>query len=40
MYEVTRTGFTGQEQKKVNQDSYFIYKNFNNVSDSFFVAVW
>lgn len=40
MYEITRTGFTGQVQKKVNQDNFFIYKNFNNIPDSMFIGVW
>ncbi len=40
IYELTRTGFNGMEQKKMNQDNYFIYKNFNNNHSSFFVGVW
>jgi len=37
--ELPSTGFTGQEPKKMNQDNFFIYKNFNNIPESLFVGV-
>jgi hypothetical protein len=40
IYELSKTGFAGQNKKKINQDNYFIYKNFNNNRDSIFYGVW
>jgi len=40
MSEITKIGFSGQSNKKHNQDNYFIYKNFNNDPNSIYFAVW
>jgi hypothetical protein len=40
IYEYTRVGYSGYGVKKVNQDRYFSYKNFNNNSNYIYFAVW
>jgi len=39
MYEDSKIGFSGAGVKKVNQDNFFIHKNFNNISDNIFMSV-
>ena len=34
IHDITKTGFSGTETKKVNQDNFFIYKNFNSNPNS------
>lgn len=40
IHDITKTGFSGTETKKVNQDNFFIYKNFNSNPNSIFFGVW
>jgi hypothetical protein len=39
IHDLSKTGLTGDE-KKVNQDNYFIFKNFNNSISNIFMGVW
>ena len=39
MHDLSKTGLAGDE-KKVNQDNYFIFKNFNNDFENIFMGVW
>jgi len=40
MFDITKTGFSGAGmQKKVNQDNFFIFKNFNNNPNSIYFGV-
>ena len=39
IHDLSKTGLTGDE-KKVNQDNYFIFKNFNNSLSNIFMGVW
>ena len=40
MSEITKVGFSGQSNKKHNQDNFFIYKNFNNDPNAIYMSVW
>lgn len=40
MSDITKIGFSGQSNKKVNQDAFFIHKNFSNDSNCTYMAVW
>lgn len=40
MSDITKIGFSGQNNKKVNQDNFFIYRNFNNDPHSIYLGVW
>ena len=40
MSEITKVGFSGQSNKKHNQDIYFINKNFYNDPNAIYMAVW
>ncbi len=40
MHDFTRTGFSGYGVKKVNQDNFFIYKNFLGNPNYMFLGVW
>ena len=37
---ITQTGFSGTEIKKVNQDNFFIFKDFNCNPNSIYFGVW
>lgn len=39
MHDLSKTGLTGTE-KKMNQDAYFIFKNFLSQTDYIFMGVW
>jgi len=40
IHEFTKVGFSGQGVKKVNQDNYFVYRNFNGSPYNIFMSVW
>jgi hypothetical protein len=40
MHDITKKGFSGEGVKKINQDNFFIYKNFNNNPNSIYFGVW
>ena len=40
IYDITKKGYAGEGQKKVNQDRFFVYKNFNNNPNSIYFGVW
>jgi len=41
MHCSSQVGFSGEGgPKKINQDIYFIFDNFNNNSDSKYIGVW
>ena len=40
IHDITKTGFSGTGVKKVNQDNFFIYKNFNSNPNSIYFGVW
>lgn len=39
MHDLSKTGLSGEE-KKINQDNYFIFKNFSNHIDYIYMGVW
>ena len=39
MHEFSKTGYAGEDEKKVNQDNYFVFRNFVNNVDYIFMAV-
>ena len=39
MHEFSKTGFAGEDEKKLNQDNYFVFRNFVNNVDYIFMAV-
>lgn len=39
MHDMSKTGKNGEEIK-INQDSYFIFKNFNNDYKKMYMGVW
>jgi len=39
MHELSKKGFAGENVKKVNQDNYFVYKNFLNDPNSMYISV-
>jgi hypothetical protein len=40
IHEYSKVGFSGYGAKKVNQDNYFVFKNFVNNPNHIFMAVW
>ena len=40
MHDITKKGYSGEGVKKINQDNFFIYKNFNNNPNSIYFGVW
>jgi hypothetical protein len=40
IHDYTKTGFQGYGVKKVNQDNFFIQKNFCGISNHYFMGVW
>lgn len=40
MHEFSKTGYAGEDEKKVNQDNYFVFRNFLNIWENMFMAVW
>ena len=38
--EFTKVGFSGQGVKKVNQDNFFVFRNFNGSPQNIFMSVW
>ena len=39
MHEFSKTGYAGEDEKKVNQDNYFVFRNFMNDANFIFMAV-
>jgi serine/threonine protein phosphatase PrpC len=39
MHEFTKTGFAGEDEKKINQDNFFVFHNFVNSSTYIFMAI-
>ena len=39
MHEFSKTGYAGEDEKKVNQDNYFVFHNFVNNTNYIFMAV-
>ena len=39
MHEFSKTGFAGEDEKKINQDNYFVFRNFVNNVNYIFMAV-
>ena len=39
MHEFSKTGYAGEDEKKINQDSYFVFHNFVNSSKNIFMGV-
>ena len=39
MHEFSKTGYAGEDEKKVNQDNYFVFRNFLNNVNYIFMAV-
>ena len=39
MHEFSKTGYAGEDEKKVNQDNYFVFHNFVNNINYIFMAV-
>jgi serine/threonine protein phosphatase PrpC len=39
MDEFTKTGFAGEDEKKINQDNFFVFHNFLNSSTYIFMAI-
>ena len=39
MHEFSKTGYAGEDEKKVNQDNYFVFRNFVNDVNYIFMAV-
>ena len=40
MHEFTKTGYSGEDEKKVNQDNFFVFSNFCNKNEYMFLGVW
>lgn len=40
IHEFTKVGFSGHGVKKVNQDNFFVFRNFNGSPNNIFMAVW
>jgi hypothetical protein len=40
IHEFTKVGFSGHGVKKVNQDNFFVFRNFNGSQNNIFMAVW
>ena len=39
MHEFSKTGYAGEDEKKINQDNYFVFRNFVNNVNYIFMAV-
>ena len=39
MHEFSKTGYAGEDEKKINQDNYFVFRNFMNDVNYIFMAV-
>ena len=39
MHEFTKTGYAGEDEKKINQDNYFVFHNFSNSVKNIFMGV-
>jgi serine/threonine protein phosphatase PrpC len=39
MHEFSKTGYAGEDEKKINQDNYFVFRNFMNNVNYIFMAV-
>ena len=39
MHEFSKTGYAGEDEKKVNQDNYFVFRNFMNDVNYIFMGV-
>lgn len=40
IHEFTKVGYSGPGVKKVNQDNFFVYRNFNGSPNNIFMSVW
>ncbi len=40
IHEFSKVGFNGYGNKKVNQDNYFVFKNFVGNPNHYYMAVW
>ena len=40
MFEMSKIGYAGESKKKINQDNYFVFRNFNNNEKSIYLGVW
>jgi hypothetical protein len=40
IHEYSRVGFSGYGVKKVNQDNFFVFKNFVSNPNHIYMAVW
>lgn len=40
MHDLSKTGYAGEEEKKVNQDIFFNFRNFSNNDKYYFMGVW
>lgn len=40
MHEFSKTGYAGEDEKKTNQDNYFVFTNFCNSYKNMFLGVW
>ena len=40
MHDFSKTGYAGEEEKKVNQDIFFNFRNFSNNDKYYFMGVW
>ena len=40
IHEFSKVGFNGFGNKKVNQDNYFVFKNFVGNSSHYYMGVW
>ena len=38
--DFSKTGYAGEEEKKVNQDIFFNFRNFSNNDKYYFMGVW
>ena len=40
IHEFSKVGYNGYGNKKINQDNYFVYKNFVGNPNHYYMAVW
>jgi hypothetical protein len=40
IHEFSKVGYQGYGNKKVNQDNYFVYKNFAGNPNHYYMSVW
>jgi len=40
IHEFTKVGYSVPGVKKVNQDNFFVYRNFNGSPNNIFMSVW